>query len=89
LSSDLIALRQEFERRGVGPLLLAEVGRTARQTVGRYNAAVYSDVGNEECLEPLNHAERVRVLDVIAPRLLAAIVGLPGWDCEMVAQLPA
>ena len=42
---DLAAIRREFEARGVGPLMLAEVRTIAYRLVPRYNA-VYTGVGN-------------------------------------------
>jgi hypothetical protein len=39
-------MRVEYRAQGVGPLMLAEVRRVAASMVGRYNATVYTDVGN-------------------------------------------
>lgn len=43
---DLAAIANEFRRRGVGPLMMDEVREIAYLLVPKYNAAVYSEVGN-------------------------------------------
>ena len=61
---DLYAIRAEFQTQGVGPLMLAEVRRVAASMVGRYNAAVYTDIGN------WRHGLDDLVQDVVAVALL-------------------
>ncbi|MEP1124743.1 MAG: hypothetical protein ABJH68_12735 [Ilumatobacter sp.] len=43
---DLTALVREFESVGIGPIMLAEVREIAYFLVPRYNASVYSEIGN-------------------------------------------
>lgn len=61
---DLSALREEFQRVGVGPLLLGEVRSTAYGLVARYNAAIYSEIGN------WRHGFEDLVQDVVTDSLL-------------------
>lgn len=62
--SDLTALRAEHVRLGVGPLIVAEVRSVAYDLVPRYNAAVYSEIGN------WRHGLDDLVQDVVADSLL-------------------
>ena len=43
---DLGAIAHEFGRRGIGPLMMDEVREIAYLLVPKYNAAVYSEIGN-------------------------------------------
>lgn len=61
---DLERLREEYLSQGVGPLFLGEVRASAHGIVGRYNAAVYSEVGN------WRHGFEDLVQDVVADSLL-------------------
>jgi hypothetical protein len=61
---DLFEIRVEFAQEGVGPLMLREVRRLAASMVGRYNAAVYTDIGN------WRHGLDDLVQDVVAMSLL-------------------
>ena len=45
-AGDLAAIAAEFEARGVGPLMLSEVQQITYRLAPRYNAAVYSEIGN-------------------------------------------
>lgn len=61
---DLAAIRHEFSTDGIGPLMLAEVRDLARQIAPRYNASVYSEIGN------WRHGLDDLVQDVVADSLL-------------------
>lgn len=63
-AGDLGALRVEFQKQGVGPLLVSEVRCAAYGIVSRYNAAVYSEIGN------WRHGFDDLVQDVVADSLL-------------------
>jgi hypothetical protein len=64
-SGDLAAIVAEFNKTGIGPLMLAEVQQVAYQVAARYNAAVYSEIGN------WRHGFDDLVQDVISESLLA------------------
>lgn len=64
-SGDLAAIAAEFRSQGVGPLMLAKVEQIAYQLAPRYNAAVYSEIGN------WRHGLDDLVQDVVAESLLA------------------
>lgn len=61
---DLTLLREEYRERGVGPCFLGEVRASANKIVRRYNASVYSDIGN------WRHGFENLVQDVVADSLL-------------------
>ena len=61
---DLGAIANEFRRRGVGPLMMEEVREIAYRLVPKYNAAVYSEIGN------WRHGFDDLVQDVVADSLL-------------------
>lgn len=61
---DLGAITSEFRQRGVGPLMMDEVREIAYLLVPKYNAAVYSEIGN------WRHGFDDLVQDVVADSLL-------------------
>lgn len=61
---DLEGLRTEYASGGVGALFLSEVRSSAYGMVGRYNAAVYSEIGN------WRHGFEDLVQDIVADSLL-------------------
>ena len=64
-AGDLAAIVAEFNTEGVGPLMLSEVRQVAYQVAPKYNAAIYSEIGN------WRHGFDDLVQDVVSESLLA------------------
>lgn len=64
-AGDLAAIVAEFKTEGVGPLMLSEVRQVAYQVAPKYNAAIYSEIGN------WRHGFDDLVQDVVSESLLA------------------